>query len=147
MGAVLLFSINMKLIILTTCLVLLFATFISAKPTKFNPLCENQVNCFVNPCQVSKCEGYPDATCVADYCGGCFARWYSNGQLLNDCNAAGALSRRSISTTTTKCQQVYCFVDPCAFAKCEKHPEAVCKSNYCGGCNAWFYIRDERVSC
>merc|ERR1712184_196698 len=84
MGAVLLFSINMKLIILTTCLVLLFATFISAKPTKFSPLCENQVNCFVDPCQVSKCEGYPDATCVADYCGGCFARWYSNGQLLND---------------------------------------------------------------
>ncbi len=26
-----------------------------------------------------------------------------------------------------KCQQVYCFVDPCAFAKCDKHPEAVCK--------------------
>ena len=34
------------------------------------------VNCLVNPCQVSTCEGIPGALCVANYCGGCHDRWY-----------------------------------------------------------------------
>lgn len=37
-------------------------------------------NCFVDPCQVSTCPNFPSATCRADYCGGCFARWYLYGQ-------------------------------------------------------------------
>jgi hypothetical protein len=32
------------------------------------------VQCLVDPCTVSKC-GVVDATCKADYCGGCFAVW------------------------------------------------------------------------
>jgi hypothetical protein len=33
----------------------------------------------------------------------------------------------AVTTTEAPCHTVYCFVDPCAFAKCEKHPEAVCQ--------------------
>lgn len=38
--------------------------------------------------------------------------------------------RRHISIDLAGCQTVYCFVDPCAFAKCEKHPQAVCRYVY-----------------
>ena len=36
-------------------------------------------------------------------------------------------------------EEVNCFVDPCQFAECPAHPNAICKSNYCGGCNAVFH--------
>ncbi len=26
-----------------------------------------------------------------------------------------------------ECETVFCFVDPCSYAKCDKHPEAVCR--------------------
>ena len=42
----------------------------------------NVAACKVNPCQVNRCPAYPDATCVPDYCGGCFAKFYSNGHLV-----------------------------------------------------------------
>ncbi len=31
------------------------------------------------------------------------------------------------SNYLVECQMVYCFVDPCSFAKCDKHPEAICQ--------------------
>ena len=31
------------------------------------------VNCFADPCPVNSCEGDPEATCEANYCGGCHA--------------------------------------------------------------------------
>ena len=37
----------------------------------------------------------------------------------------------------------YCFVDPCdrRFAPtCEAYPDAVCHSDYCGGCTARFFV-------
>ncbi len=34
---------------------------------------------------------------------------------------------------------VNCFVDPCRFGKCPAHPTAVCRSDFCGGCNARFF--------
>eukprot|EP00667_Euglena_gracilis_P028673 EG_transcript_36882 len=33
------------------------------------------VACLVNPCSVSRCDAHPAATCQADYCHGCTARW------------------------------------------------------------------------
>lgn len=36
---------------------------------------EPEVQCFVDPCTVSRCDA-KGARCVADYCGGCHARWY-----------------------------------------------------------------------
>ena len=38
------------------------------------------VNCVINPCQCATCPAVEGATCVADYCGGCNARWLLNGQ-------------------------------------------------------------------
>jgi len=45
--------------------------------------CQIPVNCFVDPCSVSECTSYPDAECVANYCGGCWADYYLYGELIN----------------------------------------------------------------
>ncbi len=37
------------------------------------------------------------------------------------------ITKPEVSTVESICQTVYCFVDPCAIAKCENHPEAVCQ--------------------
>jgi hypothetical protein len=49
--------------------------------------CQMPVYCFVDPCLVSECSSYPDAECVANYCGGCWADYYLNGELLH-CDSA-----------------------------------------------------------
>ena len=40
-----------------------------------------------------------------------------------------------------KCDKeiVNCLVDPCSVATCPNYPQANCRANYCGGCNAEFY--------
>ncbi len=45
--------------------------------------CQWSVNCFANPCEISECTSYPDAECVANYCGGCWADYYFEGELIN----------------------------------------------------------------
>ena len=45
--------------------------------------CQIPVNCFVDPCFVSECTSYPDAECVANYCGGCWADYYLDGEQTN----------------------------------------------------------------
>ena len=45
--------------------------------------CQMPVDCFVDPCLVSECTSYPDAECVANYCGGCWADYYLDGELIN----------------------------------------------------------------
>ena len=48
--------------------------------------CLDPVNCFVDPCQVSKgCPNYPDAECRANYCGGCNDYYYVDGEKV-DCH-------------------------------------------------------------
>ncbi|CAF2395804.1 unnamed protein product [Rotaria sp. Silwood2] len=131
------------------CLVALFVVLFSVssyavKPLLLGSLCLNQVNCFVNPCQVSRCAAYPGASCVANYCGGCFAHWYKDGKRV-DCS--DEVAELSVETPESKCITVNCFVDPCGFAKCNKHSDAVCRANYCGGCHAWFYVNNKRVQC
>lgn len=42
---------------------------------------------------------------------------------------------------------VNCFVDPCSVEKCPAFPHATCVSNYCGGCNAEFYVKGKKVNC
>jgi len=46
--------------------------------------CLYEVMCYIDPCEVTTCEYYPEAECVADYCGGCFADFYVDDQLV-DC--------------------------------------------------------------
>ena len=44
------------------------------------------VNCLVNPCEVTSCPGFPTATCEADFCGGCNARFFLRGrEVTNKC--------------------------------------------------------------
>ena len=45
--------------------------------------CQIPVNCFVDPCFVSECTSNPDADCEANYCGGCWADYYLNDDLIN----------------------------------------------------------------
>ncbi len=41
---------------------------------------------------------------------------------------------------------VSCFADPCMFATCPAHPDAVCVADFCGGCNARFFIGKKEVT-
>ena len=34
------------------------------------------VNCVVDPCMFATCPAHPGATCIADYCGACNARFF-----------------------------------------------------------------------
>ena len=43
--------------------------------------------------------------------------------------------------------QFHCLVNPCNDAKCGKYAAATCVPNYCGGCNADFYVEDSKVNC
>jgi len=45
--------------------------------------CQWPVNCFANPCEISECASYPDVECVANYCEGCWADYYLDGELIN----------------------------------------------------------------
>ncbi|KAL4217321.1 hypothetical protein ACF0H5_023772 [Mactra antiquata] len=45
---------------------------------------------------------------------------------------------------------VYCFVDPCMVQNtqgCHGYPNAVCQSNYCGGCNCECFDNGSKVTC
>ncbi len=44
--------------------------------------CESLVDCFVDPCEVSSCSDYPLAECVSNFCDGCWADYYVNGELV-----------------------------------------------------------------
>jgi len=45
--------------------------------------CQMPVDCFADPCEVSECISYPDAECIANYCGGCWADYYLDGEQIN----------------------------------------------------------------
>ena len=38
-----------------------------------------------------------------------------------------------------------CYVSPCKYAKCPGEPTAECIDNYCGGCNAIFFLNGKRL--
>ncbi len=97
------------------------------------------VACFVTPCSVNECHAYPTATCVDNYCGGCNADFYLNGKKLTEDECSG-----------TRCEDGSrpwaCFVAPCSVTKCDAYPNAQCVDNYCGGCNADFYLNGEQLT-
>ena len=54
--------------------------------------CPDPVQCLIDPCEVASCPNHPKAVCVADYCGGCIARFFDRmtGEELTDtCKAEG----------------------------------------------------------
>jgi hypothetical protein len=94
------------------------------------------VNCLVNPCQFASCPAVAGATCVADYCGGCNARWILNGlEVTHQCEGCSDGS-----------QPVNCLVDPCQTATCPSVNGATCVANYCGGCNAQWFLNGHDVT-
>ena len=42
-------------------------------------------SCIIDPCSTAQCEAQPDAECVPNYCDGCHADFYADGQLVLDC--------------------------------------------------------------
>jgi len=44
--------------------------------------CQHPVSCFVEPCTVSNCSSNDSAECAANYCGGCYADYYRDDQLI-----------------------------------------------------------------
>ena len=40
-----------------------------------------------------------------------------------------------------------CGLKPCGQLRCLDFPDAVCKPNFCGGCNAEFYNNGSKVLC
>ncbi|XP_071834280.1 uncharacterized protein [Apostichopus japonicus] len=56
-------------------------------------------HCFVRPCQFATCAAYPEATCVDNYCGGCFTDWF-------------------IGDTEVDCDRIDCSLARCAFPDC-----------------------------
>ncbi len=45
--------------------------------------CEFPVDCFADPCTIQFCQDFPEAECIPNYCEGCWADYYLDGQLLN----------------------------------------------------------------
>ena len=41
---------------------------------------------------------------------------------------------------------VNCFVAPCSVTTCPRHPNAICIDDYCGGCNARFFVGSREVT-
>ncbi|CAB4012316.1 neurogenic locus notch homolog 3-like isoform X1 [Paramuricea clavata] len=91
--------------------------------------------CLIPPCLNAKCPAYPDAKCVDNYCGGCNADFYVGDTKVN-CGQCPPYKPRH-----------YCLIPPCNNAKCPAYPDAKCVDNYCGGCNADFYVGDTKVKC
>ena len=52
----------------------------------------------------------------------------------------------SLATCPNCTHPVNCFADPCQFASCFPYPSARCESDYCGGCNARFYVGETEVT-
>ena len=44
--------------------------------------CQQPVSCFVEPCTVSNCSSNDSSECAANYCGGCYADYYQDDQLI-----------------------------------------------------------------
>ncbi|XP_064614676.1 keratin-associated protein 10-6-like [Liolophura sinensis] len=44
--------------------------------------------------------------------------------------------------------RVECKADPCRMSTgCRAYPLAECRSNYCGGCNAEYFVQNKKVNC
>ncbi len=50
------------------------------------------------------------------------------------------------STCPPGVREFTCLVDPCLLTECLPHPTAVCIPDFCGGCNARFYLADTDVT-
>jgi len=54
--------------------------------------------------------------------------------------------QNALGTCRKPCHMVNCFVDPCNYASCPGRSDAVCRANYCGGCNSEWWVGDVKLS-
>ena len=109
----------------------------------------------MDPCDNATCPGYPDAQCIADYCGGCNANFYQLGQLVeceeppagceeggisyalgesfsgtgdNWCNTCACMEGGLIACTLMACGPNPCVVSGCSGQICASQPmESTCE--------------------
>lgn len=108
-------------------------------------IASTQVRCLANPCDVSRCN-VPDATCSANYCGGCSAEWRdSDGARVCQTDTATCEDpdRRYIGRGPDACNTVrfacepgtQAFFDDCGCGCLTQHPSIVepCRTGGCSG--------------
>jgi hypothetical protein len=59
---------------------------INVNSIEISDSCASPVYCYVDPCVVNECNSYPNAECIPNYCDGCWADFYLNGDLV-DCGS------------------------------------------------------------
>eukprot|EP00210_Caulerpa_lentillifera_P002684 g2564.t1 len=96
--------------------------------------------CAGNPCEDKGCWKYPRAKCRLKYCS-CEAEFVYRNRVV-DCD-----DYPPSPVCPYGLPLVQCFADPCQVTKCEAYPYAECRSNYCGGCNAEFFVNGRKVDC
>ena len=61
------------------------------------------------------------------------------------------MSKKHFLTQPSECPKdipiVACLTNPCDSKKCAAFPTATCKANFCGGCNAEFFVDQKKVNC
>jgi eight-cysteine-cluster-containing protein len=98
------------------------------------------VQCLIDPCQVSECSD-PDATCKANYCGGCNAEWFTPEGMPATCEPP-ARPEAVAPCRHSGCSAEVCLgpddedvLTPCvvrpefaclAFTTCAPHADGVC---------------------
>ncbi|KAL3885816.1 hypothetical protein ACJMK2_025852, partial [Sinanodonta woodiana] len=105
----------------------------------------NPVNCKANPCEVTKCPQYPNARCVPNYCGGCYAEFFVGETNVTD-KCKVSQTNINVELCPSGSSPVECLVDPCTHTKCSQHPRARCVANYCGKCHADFFLGKRNVT-
>ena len=88
--------------------------------------CRNPVNCWANPCRFSSCPAFPEATCVADYCGGCFAKYYMNGKEV-DCQGPRQEPTTQAPTVEGECPYDWLRL----MVRCSRPQEELNQCNQC----------------
>nr|CAB3267843.1 zonadhesin [Phallusia mammillata] len=89
------------------------------------------------PCQ-STCEN-PNPVCTLDCRPGCACR---KGLTLK---GKKCVLPRQCGPCPPGVPQVQCVIDPCEVNTCPRFPEAECRANFCGGCNAEFFLNGKQI--
>lgn len=82
------------------------------------------VVCDAEPCSVNECRNFPDAICIPNFCGSCFAHFFDGDVNVTErCNICDDGS------------VINCLRNPCDRTSCPRFPDAECRANYCGDCS------------